>query len=334
MWGVIQHLVQEPLPRAEGLRHDQWSAIEDAYGRLAAAVAADDRPLIVGSAKELAECVARVTFVAYGRVVADGDEYTKVLAAAHQVIEHVIGPDLPGNHPLRQIPDYAKKMALQLRELRNRYGTGHGRATVHDITDEVIDASVHAALVWVRWALTRLQSVLLGAVGPLMDDLQNGTFSTGDLAARLEAANIPRLDEAEQHRLGVAVGQRAARQTFNVRLEGIRTCAKDPRRWPDGYREGVVQGLFVNEDGQAHAYAAASADCAAELLQHHSAPGTVLTGLANVLDSASWSLHFQRDHSDIIAAMKDALRKMPDEAKPAWNTIIAGLETRVPDGIR
>ncbi|WP_405933627.1 abortive infection family protein [Streptomyces sp. NBC_00827] len=331
---MIQLLVQEPLPRAEGLQHDQWRAIEDAYGRLAAAVAADDRPLVVGSAKELVECVARVTLVAYGRVVADGDEYTKVLASAHQIIEHVIGPNIPGNHPLRQIPNYAQKMAIQLRELRNRYGTGHGRATIHDITNEVVDASVHAALVWVRWALTRLQTVLLGAIGPLVNDLHRGTFSKGDLAARLEAANIPRLDEAEQHRLGVAVGQRAARETFNVRLEGIRACTDAPQRWPDDYREGVVQGLFVNDDGQADAYAAASADCAAELLQHHSAPETVLTRLSDVLESASWSLRFQQDHSDIISAMKQALRKMPEEAKPAWNTIIAGLEARAPDGIR
>ncbi|WP_406364412.1 hypothetical protein [Streptomyces sp. NBC_00645] len=331
---MIQLLVQEPLPRAVGLQHDQWRAIEDAYGRLAAAVAADDRPLVVGSSKELVECVARTTLVAYGRVVADGDEYTKVLASAHQVIEHAMGPDIPGNHPLRLIPDCAKKMAIQLRELRNRYGTGHGRATIHDITDEVIDASVHAALVWVRWALARLQTVLLGAVGPLVNDLRHGLFSRGELATRLEAANIPHLDKAEQHRLGVAVGQRAANETFNVRLEGIRACADDPQRWPDNYREGVVQGLFVNEDGQAHAYAAASADCATELLQHHSAPETVLARLAIVLESASWSLRFQQDHSEIITAMKDALKKVPAAAKPVWSTITAGLEARAPDGIR
>ncbi|WP_329296046.1 hypothetical protein [Streptomyces sp. NBC_01455] len=30
---MIQHLVQEPLPQAEGLRHDQWRAIEDARRR-------------------------------------------------------------------------------------------------------------------------------------------------------------------------------------------------------------------------------------------------------------------------------------------------------------
>ena len=55
-------------------------------------------------------------------------------------------------------------MASQLRELRNQYGTGHGRAVVHDITDEVIEACVHGALLWVRWALARLQAVLLGPV--------------------------------------------------------------------------------------------------------------------------------------------------------------------------
>jgi len=326
--------VQDPLPRAEELQHDQWRAIEDAYGRLAAAVAADDRPLVVGSAKELVECVARVTLVAYGRVVADGDEYTKVLASAHQVIEHVIGPDIPGNHPLRQIPECAKKMAIQLRELRNRYGTGHGCATVHDITDEVVDASVHAAIVWVRWALARLQTVLLGAVGPLVNDLRSNVFTRGDLAYRLKAANIPGLGEAEQHQLGVAVGMRAAKETFNVRLDGIDACTVDPQRWPDAYREGAVQGLFVNEDGQADAYAAASADCAAELLQHHSAPETVLTRLADVLQSASWSLRFQQDHRKIITAMKDALRKMPEAARPVWSTIIAELEARAPYGIR
>lgn len=313
---------------------DQWQAVEDAYDRLAAAVAADDRPLIVGSAKELVECVARVTLVAYGRVVPDGDEYTKVLASAHKVIEHVIGPDIPGNHPVRQIPEFAKKMAVQLRELRNHYGTGHGRATVHDITDEVVEASVHAALVWVRWALDRLKTVLLGAVGPLLDDLRSGLFAQGDLAARLAAANIPRLVEAEQHRLGVAVGRRTARKTFNVRLEGIRACANDPQRWPDAYREGVVQGLFVNEDGQAYADAAASPDCAAELLQHHSNPAAVLTRLSILLETASWSLSFQQDHSEIVISMKDALEKMPETAKPAWNRIIAELEARASGGMR
>lgn len=332
---VIRNLVQEPLPRAEWVQDDQWEAISDAYGRLSAAVACDDRPLVVGSAKELVESVARVTLVSYGRVVADGDEYMKVLGSAHSVVEHVIGDAVPANHPLRQIPGAAKKMAGQLRDLRNAYGTGHGRAVVHQVTDEVAEAAVHAALLWVRWALARLHTVLLGAVSPLVSDLQSGTvFYGGDLEARLEAANVPGLEESEQHRLGVAVGQRAANETNNVRMEGIRACAKHPERWPDAYRHGVVQGLFVNEDGQAHAYAAASADCAAELLQHHSAPERVLTELSAVLASASWSLAFQHKHVEILTAMKDAQAKMPSQANEIWASIIGELEARAPRGDR
>jgi hypothetical protein len=332
---VIKNLLQEPLPRAMGIQDDQWEAVSDAYSRLSAAATANDRPLIVGSAKELVECVARVTLVSYGRVVADGDEYTKVLGAAHKVIEHVIGPTLPGNHPLRQIPEYTKKMAVQLRELRNAYGTGHGRAVVHDVTDEVVDASVHAALLWVRWAMARLESVLLSAVTPLVNDLQNGSlFYAGDLAARLEAANVPGLGRQEQHRLGVAVGQRAANETFTVRIDGIRACGIHPERWPDPYREGVVQGLFINADGQAHAYAPASADCAAELLQHHSAPECVLTELSSVLAAASWSLTFQQNHAEIIDAMKIATVKMPSQAAARWSDIIMDLEARAPYGDR
>ncbi|WP_329169464.1 abortive infection family protein (plasmid) [Streptomyces sp. NBC_01267] len=302
---------------------------------MSAAVTSDDRPLIVGSAKELVESVARVTLVSYGRVVADGDEYDKVLGLAHRVIEHVIGPAVPGNHPLRQIPDAAKKMAGQLRELRNAYGTGHGRAVVHGITDEVAEAAVHAALLWTRWALSRLQTVLLGAVSPLVSDLQSGTvFYGGDLAARLEAANVPRLEKSEQHRLGVAVGQRAANETNNVRVEGIRACANQPEQWPDAYREGVVQGLFVNEDGQAHAYAAASADCVAELLQHHSEPERVLSELSTLLAAASWSLTFQHKQVEILTAMKDAQAKVPAQATEIWASIIDELEARAPRGDR
>ncbi|MFE0851425.1 MULTISPECIES: abortive infection family protein [Streptomyces] len=64
----------------------------------------------------------------------DKDEYDKVLNHAHTVVEHAAEHGLPSNDPLRQIPNAAKKMASQLRELRNRFGTGHGRPVVHDIT--------------------------------------------------------------------------------------------------------------------------------------------------------------------------------------------------------
>ncbi|MGI5413914.1 abortive infection family protein [Streptomyces chartreusis] len=184
---MIKQLLKEPLPRAEALQDEQWQAISEAFDRLRRAVDADDRPLIVRSAKELVEGVARVILVSYdGRTVPDQDSYDKVLGAAHKVIEHAISLGMPGNHPLRQIPESAKKMAGQLRELRNAFGTGHGRSIVHEISDEVVEASVHACLLWVRWALSRLHTALRGALSPLVRDLSESAFYGGDLASRLE----------------------------------------------------------------------------------------------------------------------------------------------------
>ncbi|MYU23723.1 abortive infection family protein [Streptomyces sp. SID8352] len=331
---MISILVQEALPRAEWLQEESWQAISDHYGRLGAAIAANDRPLVVGSAKELVECVARVVLVSHGRVTGDKDEYDKVLGQAHAVVEHAAVNGLPPNDPLRQIPNAAKKMASQLRELRNRFGTGHGRPVVHEITAEVVEACVHAALVWVRWALARLQTVLLGAVEPLVHDLREGIFSRGDLAARLDATNIPSLEEPEQRRLGVAVGQRSARETFVVRIDGIRACADNPERWPDAYRQGVVEGLFLNEDGQVEARPSISSDCAVEVLRHHSAPEQVLTELQNVLGSASWSVIFQQEHPAVITAMREELPRLPDSGQQPWTNIINDLEARARFGPR
>lgn len=176
---MLTTLTQEPLPRTSHLAPEQWAAIDDVYARLAAAVAAGDRPLVVGSAKELAECVARVVLDARGRATADNADYAKVVAGAHQMVEHAIASDMPAGDPLRQIPEAAKKMAVQLAQLRNRFGTGHGRAVLHPVTDEVLEASVHGALVWVRWVLARLDTVLLGAVVPLIRDLGSSIFYGG-----------------------------------------------------------------------------------------------------------------------------------------------------------
>ncbi|WP_406088829.1 hypothetical protein [Streptomyces sp. NBC_01013] len=113
-----------------------------------------------------------------------------------------------------------------------------------------------------------------------------------------------------------------------MRLD-LRGPVPTPERNPDYRALGVA-----TEDGQAHAYAAASADCAAELLQHHSAPERVLTELSAVLASASWSLAFQHKHVEILTAMKDAQAKMPSQANEIWVSIIGELEARAPRGDR
>jgi hypothetical protein len=118
----------------------------------------------------------------------------------------------------------------------------------------MVDVAVAAAMLWTRWALRRLGPLIFGQPAPLIDGLLSGqTFSRGQLAERLRAANIAELDEAMQRRLGSAVGIRAMRETFNVRIEGVDACAESSAldEWPRGYRRGVVYGLLFDDAGRA-----------------------------------------------------------------------------------
>ncbi|MGW7099705.1 hypothetical protein [Streptomyces sp. NPDC054838] len=97
------------------------------------------------------------------------------------------------------------------------------------------------SLIWVRWVLARHTTVLLGNVTQLVSDLEAETFFGGQLAKRLDAANVPGLKEPEQRRLGVAVGRRTAKDAGTVRIDGVRACSTNAERWPDAYRTGVIE---------------------------------------------------------------------------------------------
>lgn len=330
---MIGILVKEPLPQPKRIQSGHWLAICDAYQRMGRAVEANDFAHVVGAAKELTECVARVTIEANGEMYADNAAYPALLSAAHRIVAHAAKQDLPPNDVLRAIPDNARKMATQLAEVRNRYGTGHGRAAIHEVTEEVAEACVHAALVWVRWVLARHTEVFLGNVTQLVSDLESQVFVSGELAQRLDAANVPALKEAEQRRLGVAVGRRTANETFTVRIDGVRACSTDPERWSDAYRTGVIEGLFINHDNQIDAYPAASADCAAELLQHHSDAAGVLAELHRLLQAASWSFRFQGRHEDAVQSMHKALPQVPTGVRPLWMDITHTLAAQAPEEV-
>jgi hypothetical protein len=90
---------------------------------------------------------------------------------------------------------------------------------------------------------------------PLINDLLGGgIFRSGLLTERLESADLAHLEPEVQRRIGVAVGQRAMRETFVIRRDGIEECAERdaPEIWPTAYREGAFEGLFVNPHGQVH----------------------------------------------------------------------------------
>jgi hypothetical protein len=56
---MMTHLASFELHRPTALDEPSWDAVQDGFARLQRAVTQDDRPLVVGSAKDLIESVAR-----------------------------------------------------------------------------------------------------------------------------------------------------------------------------------------------------------------------------------------------------------------------------------
>jgi hypothetical protein len=326
---VTTHVLSAELPRPDALDTAAWGAVQDPFARLKAAVGTGDRPLIVGSAKELVEATARVVLEARGRPAGSAEDYEKVLAEAHRAIEHQIGPGVAADAAIRQAATLARKLAGVLRELRNAYGTGHGRAALRCVEDEVLETCVDGALLWTRWALRRLQLLLLGSLQPLIADLRGSTFGKGDLATRLAAADLPRLGPDDQRQLGVAVGQRAARNTFTVRIDGVEACAasQDEVAWPPGYREGVVEGLFLDQFGQIrvdeHAF---GPRLAAEILVPHPGQARVVADLAAKIRRSAWSPEFRSIWRRVVVEIQMIAGILADPAaRLAWIAIAEHL---------
>jgi hypothetical protein len=319
------------LARPTGLEEGAWGAIEGHAIRLADALARDDRPHAVGAAKELVEAVAKVVLDARGQTAGAGDSYQAVVNAAHRALERQPGIGLANDPSIRNIAGAAKTMATELRSLRNDYGTGHGRAQIPDVGEELLATSTEAAILWSRWALRRLEFFLLGEPEILTADLRQSIFYSGSLSNRLIAANLPGLQPEQQHMIGLAVGQRAATGTFVVMDDGVSSCeaSDDQVAWPSAYREGVAEGLIVGRAGYIEANEGRVSHAAGVLVPLTDA-APALTRLKERLASAPWAPHLRESETQrkaIAAARRSAeLFRQPD-AVEAWGDIADLLES-------
>lgn len=318
--------VARRLVRPEGLEDNIWGAIEDHENRVNLALTSGDRTLAIGSAKELVESVAKAVLDARGNVVSAGVSFQQVVNCAHGALERQPGGGLTAGETISKVASAAKTMAMQLRAIRNDYGTGHGRSYVPTIGDELLDTTVEAALLWCRWALRRLAFLLMGQPSALATDLRGATFRAGVLTQRLIAADLPRLEREDQHMLGVAVGQRAGSATFVVMDDGVVACAEsdDTVRWPVAYREGVVEGLLVGRTG----YIDATPDYArraASVLAPVSESASSVERLVERLQEVPWAPHLRDmlDRTPILEAMSGAGADFRDPSgRHRWNALI------------
>jgi hypothetical protein len=233
------------LQRPDLLDDEAWRAIELHRGRLATAIAVKDAPLVVGSAKELVECVARVATTVEGVVTPSNADFAEVVNRAHVALDRQAGKGITRASDIRAIAQNAKEIVLSVKDLRNDFGTGHGRAEVKSIADEMVTLVVGGALLWVRWALTRLEHLILGAPDSLIAELADSRAANPfESVLRAIALDVPGLDLVPQFRIdrnGKCVG----------RVDLARAVGRDLELGAGG-EGGLAHGsvLFVVEPGQ------------------------------------------------------------------------------------
>lgn len=239
------------IPRPVELSAEHWAAVEDGLQRISRARRDEDWPAAVGGAKELCETVAKVVLASrHGDLTGD---YPDLIRAAHKTLSRHASQLT--ERPMRDMASAAHNLVRPLAELRNAFGTGHGRTVVAPTQVEHAMLATDAALTWTRWALWRLDEVLSSSVDRLIADLYGGaTFTRGSLATRLQNAGLSSLSDEDLTRLGRAIAHRGAHGgTFVVEEDGIDAVVSDPANYPASLRRGLIAGLFVDANGYVRA---------------------------------------------------------------------------------
>lgn len=241
------------VERPQYLGDEHWLSIEAEVTRLDRSLTADDRVQAIGDVKCLVEAVAKVTLDIAGTPAAPNDGLDKVVKAAHDRLAKQPGHELANQSEFGNMATQASKIARNLGNIRNEFGSGHGRARQPRVHSEMVDLALDGGLLWVRWALRRIGLFSEGRPEALIRDLveEGATFRAGMIRRRLEAANLPELEPRHQRALGIAVGQRAMRGTFVVMQGGVDACLESDDTealWTPDYRIGLASGLLFDPD--------------------------------------------------------------------------------------
>ncbi|QGQ20753.1 hypothetical protein GC089_18100 [Cellulomonas sp. JZ18] len=134
--------------------------IRDHLDRIERAVAQADPSLAIGSAKELIESTAKLALGELGEEVPSGAEVSDLVRRVQEALaihpsKAAPGPD--GSDGVKKILGASVTIANSVAELRNSYGTGHGK----DVTHTGLGARharlvVNAARMWVEFVLDTL----------------------------------------------------------------------------------------------------------------------------------------------------------------------------------
>ena len=102
-----------------------------------------------------------VVLAARGEAAATNEDLPKLMTRSQALLDRQPGRGLASDEAVRATAQSALRAISQLPELRNRVGTGHGRALAPPVAEEVALVSVDLTMIWCRWALHRLPHVIL-----------------------------------------------------------------------------------------------------------------------------------------------------------------------------
>lgn len=243
------------VPHPQHIGEAHADAVDLELQRFARAAEAGDDGQAIGYLKCVIEAIAKVVLDLNGTPAGGTESFDPIVKRAHDLLAGQPGHELAMESPFGNLATQARKMAVSMSTIRNGYGAGHGRARQPELKSEMLELAMDGSLLWVRWAIRRLGYFAMGRPETLIRDLVGDpagkiSFSRGDLATRLDAANLAVAEPRHVRSIGVAVGQRAAQHTFNVHIEGVKAAINDNdlRRWPASYRVGVASGLLFSPD--------------------------------------------------------------------------------------
>jgi hypothetical protein len=317
------------LARPDHVDQTTWDAIQQHRLRLEMAWNLGDRPAVVGAAKELIECVSSAVLVATEETIGDRAEYADRVNAAHKALARQPGQDVSQSPEIRSIAQSARTIATQVSAVRNRVGTGHGRAYSPQIDDEMLMVVTDGALLWARWALRRLGHLLAGYPNLLIQEV-NGMTNRSKLQQHFDAVALPDQPPEIQQAVGVAFGRQGA-GGFGIATDvGIDPAlADDGTRFPADYRLGVGEGMLLGYSGQIGLidfYVPRFVGVLAAVPPAQLVPW--IEGMTSKVTQATWITQWRNNAVDppkTIAALEAAQVGLPVEAQTPFDRLRTAL---------
>lgn len=293
-----------------GISDDARSAVAEYVERLERAAAAGDLAQVIGTAKDLVECAAKVVLQARGVLYGSRDDVGSLANRALATLgaHPSLYQDRP---PVRQLAQTIAAIPPLVTQLRNSDGTGHGRPFVTDLHPATAEFVRHVATAWSTWLLAALDHHLQG-LAQFSENVwaieQGEPFRRGELRRYLlDGLRLVALQADQQRRLGAAVGHRWVRGTVVADSDAVEPLAAGDAGYPSPFATGVIEGLFIDSNGYVRSTAGAGQRVAAIAGRLGLEGAETLVRVAETIEAAELAYAFSDDDREaIIKELREA----------------------------